>query len=55
MERESNNQGRSRLEVERELLLRDVREIQQLVASLPDRDIRTPETIIDYDESGLPA
>jgi hypothetical protein len=30
-----------------------VREIQRLVAALPDRDRRSPEEIIGYDERGL--
>lgn len=36
-------------------LIEDVRHIQQLVASLPDRDPRSAEEIIGYDEFGLPA
>lgn len=31
-----------------------VREIQSFVASLPDRDTRSPEEILGYDERGLP-
>ncbi len=33
----------------------DIGQIQALVASLPDRDNRSPEGIIGYDEFGLPA
>ncbi len=36
------------------LLLAEIEEIQQLVASLPDRDTRTPEEILGYDALGLP-
>ena len=36
-------------------LIEDVRQIQQLVASLPDRDHRSPDEIIGYDNFGLPA
>ena len=36
-------------------LVEDVRQIQQLVASLPDRDQRSPDEIIGYDNFGLPA
>ncbi|MBW3572465.1 MAG: type II toxin-antitoxin system VapB family antitoxin [Gemmatimonadetes bacterium] len=39
---------------ERVGLMSDVRQIQAFVASLPDRDPRTPEEIIGYDERGLP-
>ena len=39
---------------EGERLLGEVRELQDLVASLPDRDKRAPEEIIGYDEFGLP-
>lgn len=35
-------------------LIEDVRHIQQLVASLPDRDSRSADEIIGYDEFGLP-
>ncbi|MEQ1857809.1 MAG: type II toxin-antitoxin system VapB family antitoxin [Longimicrobiales bacterium] len=35
-------------------LLEEVRQVQALVASLPDRDRRTPEEILGYDEHGLP-
>lgn len=31
-----------------------VADIQELVASLPDRDERSPEEILGYDEHGLP-
>jgi len=36
-------------------LIEDVRQVQQLVASLPDRDQRSPDEIIGYDNFGLPA
>lgn len=36
------------------LLLAEVREVQRLVAALPDRDTRTPEEILGYDPLGLP-
>ncbi|MEP6507053.1 MAG: type II toxin-antitoxin system VapB family antitoxin [Gemmatimonadales bacterium] len=36
-------------------LLYDISQIQDLVASLPDRDNRSPEDIIGYNEFGLPA
>ena len=36
-------------------LTEDVRQIQQLVASLPDRDLRSADEIIGYDEFGMPA
>ncbi|MEO8192750.1 MAG: type II toxin-antitoxin system VapB family antitoxin [Gemmatimonadales bacterium] len=36
-------------------LLYDISQIQNLVASLPDRDNRSPEEVIGYDEFGLPA
>jgi hypothetical protein len=35
-------------------LLEDVRELQDFVDSIPDRDKRPPEQIIGYDEFGLP-
>ncbi|MGH0033452.1 MAG: type II toxin-antitoxin system VapB family antitoxin [Myxococcota bacterium] len=35
-------------------VLAEVRAIQDLVASLPDRDGRTEDAILGYDESGLP-
>lgn len=31
-----------------------VADIQEMVASLPDRDTRPPEEILGYDEHGLP-
>lgn len=34
-------------------LLAEVEEIQRLVASLPDRDLRNPDEILGYDERGL--
>ncbi len=36
------------------LLLAEVRGIQRLVAALPDRDTRTADEILGYDDSGLP-
>ncbi len=40
---------------EPELLLAQVEEIQRFVADLPDRDCRSPDEILGYDESGLPS
>lgn len=37
-----------------EALLAEVRELQQFLADLPDRDLRSAEEILGYDESGLP-
>ncbi|TVR52077.1 MAG: protein transcription factor [Gemmatimonadales bacterium] len=34
-------------------LLAEVAEIQRFVAELPDRDPRSPEEILGYDEQGL--
>lgn len=34
-------------------LLAEVAEIQRFVAELPDRDPRSPEEILGYDEEGL--
>lgn len=36
------------------LLLASVQDIQRFVAALPDRDSRTPEEILGYDDLGLP-
>jgi antitoxin VapB len=36
-----------------DLLLEEVREIQAFLADLPDRDLRTPEEILEYDSHGL--
>ncbi|MEO7501333.1 MAG: type II toxin-antitoxin system VapB family antitoxin [Gemmatimonadaceae bacterium] len=36
-------------------LLYDIGQIQDLVASLPDRDKRSPDEVIGYDDFGLPA
>jgi antitoxin VapB len=36
-------------------LKRGVARIQDLVAELPERDGRTPDEILGYDESGLPS
>ena len=36
-----------------EAMLEEVRQVQALVASLPDGDARTPEEIL-YDQRGLP-
>lgn len=38
----------------RQEVLASVRDIQAFVQSLPDRDERTPEEILGYDEFGLP-
>lgn len=35
-------------------LMNDIRQIQGVVAALPDLDQRTPEEITGYDEIGLP-
>jgi antitoxin VapB len=35
-------------------IVRAVREIQEVVERLPDRDQRGPEEIIGYDDHGLP-
>ncbi|HEU0052018.1 MAG TPA: type II toxin-antitoxin system VapB family antitoxin [Longimicrobium sp.] len=40
---------------ERKLIATDVAAIQAFVASLPDRDRRTDDEILGYDEFGLPA
>jgi antitoxin VapB len=40
---------------ERKRLGAEIAEIQEFVASLPDRDRRTAEEIVGYDEYGLPA
>jgi len=36
------------------VLLAEVAGIQSFVADLPDRDSRSPEEILGYDEAGLP-
>jgi len=36
-------------------LLDDIRQIQSLVASLPDKDTRSPDDVLGYDEYGLPS
>ena len=36
------------------LLWAEVSEIQRFVADLPDRDTRSPEEILGYDQDGLP-
>lgn len=36
------------------VLLAEVRQVQELVAALPDLDTRHPDEILDYDERGLP-
>ncbi len=38
-----------------ERLLDDIRELQTLVRDAPDRDQRTEDEILGYDEFGLPA
>jgi antitoxin VapB len=35
-------------------LLAEVRQVQELVAALPDLDARDPDTILGYDELGIP-
>jgi antitoxin VapB len=35
-------------------ILEEVRQVQALIASLPDRDARSPEEILGYDDRGLP-
>lgn len=37
-----------------ETLLAEVRQVQALVAELPDRDRRPPDEILGYDELGMP-
>jgi antitoxin VapB len=37
-----------------DLLAAEIAEIQRFVASLPDRDLRTDEAILGYDDFGLP-
>lgn len=37
-----------------EVLLEEVAEIQRFVAELPDRDARTADEILGFDETGLP-
>ena len=37
-----------------EVLLAEVADLQALVAALPDRDTRSPDEILGYDEHGLP-
>ena len=38
----------------RTILLAEVAEIQRFVADLPDRDLRTTDEILGYDDTGLP-
>jgi antitoxin VapB len=40
---------------ERGALLADVSDIQAFVTALPDRDTRTADEILGYDEFGLPS
>jgi antitoxin VapB len=35
-------------------LLDDIRQIQELVATLPNRDPRSPHEVLEYDKFGLP-
>ena len=37
-----------------EALLAEVRQVQALVAELPDRDVRPPDEMLGYDELGMP-
>jgi antitoxin VapB len=39
---------------ERGILLSEIAKIQAFVASLPDRDVRSADEILGYDEFGLP-
>ena len=39
---------------EPDLLLLEVAEIQRFLADLPDRDTRSPDEILGYDDAGLP-
>lgn len=39
---------------EPDLLLLEVAEIQRFLADLPDRDARSPDEILGYDDAGLP-
>lgn len=39
---------------ERDQLIASVESIQDMLAAIPDRDTRTAEEILDYDEFGLP-
>lgn len=39
---------------EPDVLIRDIAEIQGFVADLPDRDTRSPDEVLGYDEAGLP-
>lgn len=54
MEQEKTKVEQDQLGAGRERMLEEIRELQESVASLPDRDERTPEEIIGYDEFGLP-
>jgi len=40
---------------ESDFLVEEIAEIQRFVAELPDRDSRTADEILGYDETGLPA
>jgi len=42
-------------EAELSALLAEVRQVQDLVAALPDVDTRDPDEILGYDERGLPS
>ena len=37
-----------------DLLLLEVAEIQCFLAELPDRDMRSPDEVLGYDDAGLP-
>jgi hypothetical protein len=54
MEQEKTKAKQDQLGVGRERVLEEIRELQESVASLPDRDKRTPEEIIGFDEFGIP-
>jgi antitoxin VapB len=36
------------------LLMAEVAEVQRFVADLPDRDTRSPDELLGYDDAGLP-
>lgn len=42
------------LGLERALVLEEITRIQAFVASLPDRDTRTPDEVLGHDDHGLP-
>lgn len=36
------------------LLIAEIAEVQRFVADLPDRDARSPDELLGYDDAGLP-